>query len=499
MTIEIANRLIELRKRKGLSQEELAEKLGISRQAVSKWERAESGPDVDNAILLSRLYNISLDELFNNKPEYERELDMMEPDPIGETEDEPQETAEEAATEEPDNNEEAAEEPDIVIEHTTSTEHSFTIDLDNGAPTLDGIDEIFRKASAFSKDVVNSANALAKDAKEAAREARRAAREAGDEAREAAREARWEARSEAYNNEETAIPADAQRITDASYEGIRRLVCNARANLRIIGTDGDICAVSCSGPEKERERCFVYTVGDTLHIETEEAKRRFFFNVSGPIKLNVNVCMPDSLGIEANLKGGDLRVENAVTDALSAKTGGGDIEVVGCSADQMSLKTGGGDVSVSDTSAQRAEIVCGGGDIEAEGLDTAALLTVQTGGGDVKLIGSAKCVEATTGGGDVELDMNAEGIKARSGGGDLSIRCAGARNVNAKTGGGDIELKLSGCTGVTADIASIGGEALLDYMGERSTSGRKLQLALGDGSTMVEMRSAGGDVIVKVE
>ena len=165
----------------------------------------------------------------------------------------------------------------------------------------------------------------------------------------------------------------------------------------------------------------------------------------------------------------------------------------------MSLKTGGGDVSVSNTSAQRAEIVCGGGDIEAEGLDTAALLTVQTGGGDVKLIGSAKCVEATTGGGDVELDMNAEGIKARSGGGDLSIRCAGARNVNAKTGGGDIELKLSGCTGVTADIASIGGEALLDYMGERSTSGRKLQLALGDGSTMVEMRSAGGDVIVKVE
>ena len=490
MTIEIADRLIALRKRKGLSQEELAELLGISRQAVSKWERAESGPDIDNAILLSRFYNISLDELFGNKPEYERVLDKMEPDPIEETAEEPQE--------EPDNNKEAADEPEIVIEHTETTEHSFTVDLDNGAPRLDGIDEIFRKASAFTNDVVSSAAALARDAKEAAKEAKRAAREAGDEAREAAREARWEARSEAYNNEETSIPADAQRITDASYEGIKRLVCNARANLNIIGTDSDICSVSCSGPEKERERCYVYTEGETLHIETEDAKRRFFFGVSGPIKLNVNVCMPDSTAIEANLKGGDLRVENAVTGLLSAKTGGGDIEVVGCGTDQLSLRTGGGDVSVSDTSAQRGEIVCGGGDIDAKGLDTAALLTVQTGGGDVKLIGSAKCVEATTGGGDVELDMNAEGIKARSGGGDLTIRCTGAKNVNAKTGGGDIEAKLYGCTGVTADIASMGGEATLDYMGARQNSGRKLQLAMGDGSTMVEMRSAGGDVIVKV-
>ena len=41
MNIEIANRLVNLRKANGLSQEALAEKLGISRQAVSKWERAE--------------------------------------------------------------------------------------------------------------------------------------------------------------------------------------------------------------------------------------------------------------------------------------------------------------------------------------------------------------------------------------------------------------------------------------------------------------------------
>lgn len=63
MNIEIANRFQQLRKKQGLSQEELAEKIGVSRQAVSKWERAEASPDTDNLILLSKLYGVSLDEL----------------------------------------------------------------------------------------------------------------------------------------------------------------------------------------------------------------------------------------------------------------------------------------------------------------------------------------------------------------------------------------------------------------------------------------------------
>ncbi len=63
MNIKIANRLLELRKMNNLSQEELAEKLGISRQAVSKWERAEASPDTDNLIALARLYKVSLDEM----------------------------------------------------------------------------------------------------------------------------------------------------------------------------------------------------------------------------------------------------------------------------------------------------------------------------------------------------------------------------------------------------------------------------------------------------
>ena len=68
MNIEIANKLLQLRKEKGLSQEQLAQKLGISRQAISKWERAEASPDTDNLIELAKLYDISLDELLLHEP-----------------------------------------------------------------------------------------------------------------------------------------------------------------------------------------------------------------------------------------------------------------------------------------------------------------------------------------------------------------------------------------------------------------------------------------------
>lgn len=71
MNLEIATRLVGLRKANNLSQEALAEKLGISRQAVSKWERAEASPDTDNLIALARLYHVSLDELLKINDEEE--------------------------------------------------------------------------------------------------------------------------------------------------------------------------------------------------------------------------------------------------------------------------------------------------------------------------------------------------------------------------------------------------------------------------------------------
>lgn len=63
MNVEIAQRLAAMRREKGYSQEALASKLGLSRQAVSKWERAESQPDTGNLIALADLYGVTLDEL----------------------------------------------------------------------------------------------------------------------------------------------------------------------------------------------------------------------------------------------------------------------------------------------------------------------------------------------------------------------------------------------------------------------------------------------------
>lgn len=67
MNIETANRLLQYRKQHNLSQEELAEKIGVSRQAVSKWERSEASPDTDNLISLAEVYGVSLDELLKEK------------------------------------------------------------------------------------------------------------------------------------------------------------------------------------------------------------------------------------------------------------------------------------------------------------------------------------------------------------------------------------------------------------------------------------------------
>ena len=71
MNIKLADRLVELRKEHKLSQEALAEKLGLSRQSISKWERAEASPDTDNLIALAEVYGITLDELLGNNEQKE--------------------------------------------------------------------------------------------------------------------------------------------------------------------------------------------------------------------------------------------------------------------------------------------------------------------------------------------------------------------------------------------------------------------------------------------
>ena len=67
----LASKIKFLRRKIGLSQMELAEKLGVSRQAISSWEAGASRPSVDNLQCLSKLYNIPLEVLLDDTAEAE--------------------------------------------------------------------------------------------------------------------------------------------------------------------------------------------------------------------------------------------------------------------------------------------------------------------------------------------------------------------------------------------------------------------------------------------
>lgn len=65
--MSFGNNLVNLRKQKGWSQDELADNLNLSRQAISKWENDLSMPDVDNVKKISRVFSVGIDELLNNE------------------------------------------------------------------------------------------------------------------------------------------------------------------------------------------------------------------------------------------------------------------------------------------------------------------------------------------------------------------------------------------------------------------------------------------------
>ena len=64
--MNLGNKITELRKKNNLSQEDVAEKVGVTRQTISKWELEETTPDIKQAKELSKIFNVSLDELTDN-------------------------------------------------------------------------------------------------------------------------------------------------------------------------------------------------------------------------------------------------------------------------------------------------------------------------------------------------------------------------------------------------------------------------------------------------
>ena len=68
----LADKITDLRKKNGWSQEDLAEKMGVSRQSISKWESAQSVPDMGRIVRLSEVFSVSTDYLLKDELETER-------------------------------------------------------------------------------------------------------------------------------------------------------------------------------------------------------------------------------------------------------------------------------------------------------------------------------------------------------------------------------------------------------------------------------------------
>ena len=79
--MNIGERIFEERKRKGLSQSELADLIGVSRQAVSKWESSTATPDLDKIVTLSKVFEISIDHLINGTDQDTKKQKRRSPDP----------------------------------------------------------------------------------------------------------------------------------------------------------------------------------------------------------------------------------------------------------------------------------------------------------------------------------------------------------------------------------------------------------------------------------
>lgn len=78
--MKLHEKIYNLRKKEGLSQEALAEKLGVSRQSVSKWETGEATPEVGKLLALSKLFGVTTDYLLNDEAEESTESEAPSPD-----------------------------------------------------------------------------------------------------------------------------------------------------------------------------------------------------------------------------------------------------------------------------------------------------------------------------------------------------------------------------------------------------------------------------------
>ena len=73
----LSDQIRKYRKEKGLSQDELAEKLGVSRQSISLWENGQTQPTIENILALARIFNVSTDAILGNTEEVKSQAEEV--------------------------------------------------------------------------------------------------------------------------------------------------------------------------------------------------------------------------------------------------------------------------------------------------------------------------------------------------------------------------------------------------------------------------------------
>ena len=405
MNLETANRLVELRKRRGLSQEELAEALGISRQAISKWERGESGPDVDNAILLGRLYGVSLDELFGVKPEYEEEL---ENELVQDSAQEPMQYSAQVREQELG---EGYSRTNAEEEEPAGSTGGMGFGAYEGATTLTinaRANVLLRSADIRGVHVELSGPKKETDGCSVVQNGSELLIETEDAKRRIF--FGFEGRIKLLIK--VTMPRDMKAICASLRGGELRMEGVSSGSIKAKTGGGDISAERCSTKLME-----LRTGGGEIGIDAISAGRAELHTGGGNIKAQRLEIANDLI---AHTGGGDIEIEGSAK-SIEAYSGGGDIEIEG-SAASAEVKTGGGDVELCLTSCRNVAATTGGGDIEIRLKDcSGAGADLACGGGTAAFISGGttvargRRVQAATGDGSAM-------ITARSGGGDISVQ-----------------------------------------------------------------------------
>lgn len=392
MTLEIANKLIELRKARGVSQEELAAHLGISRQAISKWERGEASPDIDNIVMLSRFYGVSIDELLCRGAEYETAVEESAPyeEPSGEFpyEEEPAEPAAELkAMPVPEEGARFASVREIECSARASVT-MFGAEGDEVSVELNGSERERRECRVYMDGEV--------------------------------------LRIETPRRERFGFFR--MRNTLAISIGVPRSM--GRAQVELFGGDAILSNVTAKD-------LFIKTGGGDVSAVGTRSKGLVLMTGGGDI--SVDTAEADSAQIRTG--GGEIEVRALGAKGMAEmRTGGGDMKV-SCMAASVTAYSGGGDIELA-AEAGEIDAKSGGGDLDIRGIGANAV-SAKTGGGDIALAlrgVSGAAFTVSTAGGIAKLSVNGDTVfKGRH---IETVVGDGAAKVELRSGGGDISASI---------------------------------------------------------